>query len=47
MDILICMYMDLLDKNNLNSEQSVSKLHFMVKRNSKVPSWDFSEKKYC
>ena len=40
-----CKLLDLLDKNILNSEQSVSKLHFMVKRDSEVssPSWDFSE----
>ena len=36
---------DLLDTNVLYSEQSVPKLDFMVKRDSKVssPIWDFSE----
>ena len=40
-----CKVLDLLDKNALNSEQSVSKLHFMVTEDSKVssPIWDFSE----
>ena len=36
--------LDLLDKNVVNSEQSISKFHFIVKGDSKVssPIWDFS-----
>ena len=39
-----CKVYELLYKNVLNLEQSVSKLHFVVKQDSKAssPIWDFS-----